>query len=114
METDPWGVADQPRFINAVTEVQTSLSPRPLLDELKRAELELGRQRRSRWGPREIDLDILLYNQTIIDTPELTIPHGQLTNRRFVLVQLVELDDRLIDPRCGKSLCRILRELDRT
>jgi 2-amino-4-hydroxy-6-hydroxymethyldihydropteridine diphosphokinase len=91
-ETEPWGYADQPRFLNAVAELETSLGPRPLLEQLLAVERELGRERTGRrWGPRTIDLDLLLYGDLAVDEPELTVPHPRLAERLFVLEPLAEL-----------------------
>lgn len=91
-ETSPWGVADQPRFLNQVIEAQTTLSPREVLERCHAVEARLGRERSSRWGPRTIDVDILLYGTWVVSEPDLTIPHPQLAHRAFVLVPLAELD----------------------
>lgn len=90
--TKPWGVTDQPDFINAAVLLETSRTPRELLRELKELEKQLGRVPGARWGPRIIDLDILAYDDVTIDEPELTLPHAQLRNRAFVLVPLAEID----------------------
>jgi 2-amino-4-hydroxy-6-hydroxymethyldihydropteridine diphosphokinase len=91
-ETEPWGYADQPHFLNAVAELETSLGPRPLLERLLEVERELGRERTGRrWGPRTIDLDLLLYGDLAVDEPELTVPHPRLPERLFVLEPLAEL-----------------------
>jgi len=107
VETEPWGVADQPAFLNAVAEVQTTLDPKELLQSLKRMERELGRTPGRRWGPREIDLDILLFRNSVIDDSSLVIPHPELTTRPFVLSQLIELDEHLVHPRLGRLLTSI-------
>ena len=91
-ETDPVGIRDQPRFLNQVLEVETSLEPRPLLDAVKAVEQQLGRVTRERWGPREIDIDILRYDGRTVDEPGLHIPHPELQNRPFLLDLLQELD----------------------
>ena len=93
-ETEPVGVRDQPRFLNQVLEVETSLEPRPLLDAVKNLELQLGRTARQRWGPREIDIDILRYDGGIVDEPGLHIPHAELQNRPFLLELLEDLETR--------------------
>jgi 2-amino-4-hydroxy-6-hydroxymethyldihydropteridine diphosphokinase len=93
-ETDPVGVRDQPRFLNQVLEVETSLEPRPLLEAVKTIEQELGRTTRERWGPREIDIDILRYDGRVVDEPGLNIPHAELHNRPFLLDLLEELQTR--------------------
>jgi 2-amino-4-hydroxy-6-hydroxymethyldihydropteridine diphosphokinase len=91
-ETEPWGLEDQPRFLNAVAEVETSLTPRHLLDRLLQVERELGRERTGpRWGPRAIDLDLLLYGEQAVDEPGLLVPHPRLAERLFVLEPLAEL-----------------------
>jgi len=104
IETAPWGVEDQPAFLNAVAELQTTLDPRELLQTLKRMERELGRTPGPRWGPREIDLDILLFGEAVIDDSSLIIPHPGLTERPFVLEQLLSLDASLVHPRSGRLL----------
>ena len=91
-ETEPIGIRDQPQFLNQVLEVETSLEPRPLLDALKRIEHELGRTARERWGPREIDIDILRYDGRVVDEPGLHIPHAELQNRPFLLDLLQDID----------------------
>jgi 2-amino-4-hydroxy-6-hydroxymethyldihydropteridine diphosphokinase len=93
-ETDPVGVEDQPRFLNQVLEVETSLEPRPLLDAVKNIERHLGRAARDRWGPREIDIDILRYDGRTVDEPGLHIPHAELQNRPFLLELLEDIQAR--------------------
>jgi len=93
-ETEPIGVEDQPRFLNQVLEVETSLEPRPLLDTVKDIERQLGRTTRQRWGPREIDIDILRYDGRSVDEPGLHIPHAELQNRPFLLELLEDLKVR--------------------
>jgi 2-amino-4-hydroxy-6-hydroxymethyldihydropteridine diphosphokinase len=93
-ETEPIGVEDQPRFLNQVLEVETSLEPRPLLDTVKRIERQLGRSPGERWGPREIDIDILRYDARSVDEPGLHIPHAELQNRPFLHELLEDLKAR--------------------
>jgi 2-amino-4-hydroxy-6-hydroxymethyldihydropteridine diphosphokinase len=102
-ETDPVGVTDQPKFLNAVAELETDLPARELLERLLEIERRLGRDRSSeqRWGPRTIDLDLLLYGQETIDEPGLSVPHPRLAERRFVLEPLCELAPDLILPNGG-------------
>ena len=102
-ETEPWGYADQPLFLNAVAEVETELGPQALLDELLDVERRLGRERADgpRYGPRTIDLDLLLYGDEVIDEPGLTVPHPHLHERRFVLEPLAELAAELAVPGRG-------------
>lgn len=92
IETEPWGYENQPRFLNAVAEIETRLPPRALLDELLDVESKLGRERvGQQWGPRTIDLDLLLFGDESIDEPGLVVPHPHLTERLFVLEPLAEL-----------------------
>jgi 2-amino-4-hydroxy-6-hydroxymethyldihydropteridine diphosphokinase len=91
-ETEPWGLEEQPPYLNAVAELETSLGPRRLLDRLLDVERQLGRERAGpRWGPRTIDLDLLLYGEQVIDESGLRVPHPYLLERRFVLEPLAEL-----------------------
>lgn len=90
-ETEPVGVQEQPWFLNLVLAGQTSLTPLGLLDTLQAIERRMGRVRTVRWGPRVIDIDILLYGQVILESARLTIPHPQMADRAFVLVPLVEI-----------------------
>ena len=111
-ETEPWGYVDQPRFLNAVAELETILSPRALLDRLLEVERELGRTRDGpRFGPRTIDLDLLLYSSETVDEPGLRVPHPRLHERRFVLEPLAELDPSLEVPGRG-SVAALLAALD--
>ena len=93
-DTEPIGVEDQPRFLNQVLEVETSLEPRPLLETVKTIERQLGRTARQRWGPREIDIDILRYDGRTVDEPGLHLPHAELQNRPFLLELLKDLETR--------------------
>ena len=102
VETDPWGIEEQPRFLNAAARVETTLSPRELLDALLAVELALGRTREGpRFGPRTIDLDLLLYGDELVDEPGLTVPHPRLHERAFALEPLRELDPGLEVPGQG-------------
>jgi 2-amino-4-hydroxy-6-hydroxymethyldihydropteridine diphosphokinase len=92
--SEPWGVPDQPPFVNAAVLLETPLEPRALLDQLRKIERRLGRTPGERWGPRAIDLDLLLYDDLEIDSPELRVPHKHLRERAFVLVPLAQLDER--------------------
>ncbi len=109
-ETDPVG-PPQDAFLNAVASLETALRPHDLLAALKRIEAELGRIPRERWGPREIDLDLLLYGDETIDEPGLSVPHPEMTKRGFVLVPLVEVapDARLPN---GQILVGALHSVD--
>jgi 2-amino-4-hydroxy-6-hydroxymethyldihydropteridine diphosphokinase len=98
-ETDPVGYVDQPRFLNAVAALDTDLAPRKLLDRLLAVERALGRKRTGpRFGPRTIDLDLLVYGDETVDEPGLTVPHPRLAERRFVLEPLAELAPDLVLP----------------
>lgn len=96
--TAPLGVEDQPEFFNSVVEVRTALPPRELLARLLKTEASLGRVREKRWGPRLIDLDLLLYDDLQLATPELTLPHPRLTERAFVVVPLSQLVPEMLLP----------------
>ena len=102
VETEPWGLAEQPMFLNAVAEIDTPLTARQLLVHLLDVERRLGRERVGpRWGPRTIDLDLLLYGDATIDEPGLQVPHPRLAERRFVLAPLAELAPELEVPALG-------------
>jgi len=90
----PWGGLEQPDFLNVCVQIETSLAPHDLLAACKRIEKALGRQVRERWGPREIDIDILMMQGVDIDTPTLTVPHARLAQRRFVLDPLSDIAPR--------------------
>jgi 2-amino-4-hydroxy-6-hydroxymethyldihydropteridine diphosphokinase len=90
-ESAPWGPVEQPPYLNAAAELETTLEPHALLAELLAVEAELGRVRDVRWGPRTCDLDLLLYGERTIDTDDLQVPHPRLSERRFVLDPLLEL-----------------------
>jgi 2-amino-4-hydroxy-6-hydroxymethyldihydropteridine diphosphokinase len=113
-ETPPWGVTDQPAFLNQVVHTQTGLAPRRLLDLLKRLESELGRVPGVRYGPRQIDLDILFYGDQTLDEPGLTIPHPRLHERAFVLVPLADLAPNLRHPVTGETVVEMLGKVDRS
>jgi 2-amino-4-hydroxy-6-hydroxymethyldihydropteridine diphosphokinase len=96
--TEPVGVTDQPSFLNIALAAETERTPRDLLDQVKRIEAEVGRRPTYRWGPRVIDIDIILYDELVLDTPELVIPHPEMANRAFVLVPLAEIAPHVIHP----------------
>jgi len=109
-EAPPWGVIDQPPYLNQVLEGRTTLSPRQLLHRCQDVETRLGRVRSTRWGPRTIDVDIVLYGALQIDAPDLTIPHPRMAHRAFVLVPLAELDAALRVPG-GDTVGALLKAL---
>ncbi len=110
-ETEPWGVKDQPGFLNMVVEAETDLTPEGLLAVMKAIEGALGRRRTSRWGPREIDLDILLYDERIVDEPHLKIPHPHMHERGFVLEPLSEIAPELMHPLLKKRVRELLSRI---
>ncbi len=109
-KTAAWGKTDQDDFLNQVLEVQTSFSPEELMDSLLEIEMELGRKRLEKYGPRIIDLDILFYDDLVLNSERLTIPHPQIQFRRFVLQPLFELEPGLIHPVIKKSMGVLLKE----
>lgn len=111
-ETKPWGLEEQPNFINMAIEVETVLSPNELLGMLKKVEEELGRQETVRWGPRIIDLDILFYDDAIIDMHYLRIPHPLLHKRDFVLLPMLEIAPEKIHPVLKKDIRQLKEELN--
>ena len=106
-ETAAWGVTDQPDFLNQVIRVDTPLSPQQLLDKLLQIETDMGRQRLQKWGPRTIDLDILFYEDRIVESSALHLPHPQLDRRAFVLIPMADLAPNFRHP----VLQRTIREL---
>jgi dihydropteroate synthase len=110
-DTAPIGVTEQPRFLNQVLEVETSLPPPGLLAAIKQLETNIGRVARMRWGPREIDIDILLYGSDVVHEGALQIPHPELPNRRFLLELLAELDPQLIHPVTGETVGAMLQRV---
>ncbi len=111
-ETPPWGVTDQPDFLNMVIQGETSLSPRKLLAHLKHLESALGRLPSVRYGPRLIDIDLLFYAERILETPELILPHPRLHERAFVLVPLADLAPDFVHPVLGKTVRELLAGVD--
>lgn len=110
-ETDPVGYKDQGLFLNMVMKIRTAFSAYDLLEVCLRTELELGRKREIKWGPRTIDLDILLYNQENIETENLYIPHPRMLEREFVLIPLLEIDRDVIIPGAVRPLGHYLNQL---
>jgi 2-amino-4-hydroxy-6-hydroxymethyldihydropteridine diphosphokinase len=110
-ETEPWGVKNQPGFINAAVEIETDKGPQALLDALKKIEKTMGRTETRRWGPRVIDLDILFYDDLVIDTPDLKIPHPHLHERDFVLWPLSDIAPDKLHPVLRKTVKELLAEV---
>jgi 2-amino-4-hydroxy-6-hydroxymethyldihydropteridine diphosphokinase len=110
-ETDPWGDKNQPKFLNMAIEIETELKPRDLLGILAGIEKELGRKKSHKWGPRIIDLDILLYNSIIIDQDDLKIPHPFMHKRDFVLKPLYEIAPDVKHPVLNLSTGELLQKL---
>lgn len=113
-DTAPVGPEDQRRFLNAVVELRTELAPEALLGHLLGIEDRCGRMRRSKWGPRTLDLDLLVYGEREMDTDELTVPHPRMTERAFVLVPFAELAADLAVPGTGKTVSALLDALGDT
>jgi len=111
-DTEPTGDVDQPNFLNAVAQLDTELTARQLLWNLLLIEKRLGRVRTQKWGPRTIDLDLLLFGSQVVEEDDLSVPHPELTRRSFVLVPLVELDPLLVHPVTGETLLDLLSRLN--
>lgn len=112
-ETEPVSFSDQPWFLNRVLQIETTLDPHALLDAVQQVEAALGRTREVRWGPRTIDIDLLLYNGEVVASERLRIPHSELSRRRFVLMPLAEIDPQMRLPD-GRAIADLLRALGDT
>lgn len=111
-ETEPWGLKEQPNFLNQVVRVKTRLTPLELLTALKNIERRIGRKKSVQYGPRVIDVDILFYDDLIMKTEPLTIPHPFLTQRAFVLVPLNEIAPNHLHPVEGKKIRELYNKID--
>ncbi|MET3557236.1 2-amino-4-hydroxy-6-hydroxymethyldihydropteridine diphosphokinase [Streptococcus rupicaprae] len=111
-ETSAWGKTDQADFLNLCLSVDTGLSPQDLLRHTQALELSLGRERHEHWGPRTVDIDILLYGHEVIREPHLTIPHPLMQERAFVLVPLADIAPSFQHPIFMKSIAELLEEVD--
>lgn len=110
-ETAPWGVIDQPAYLNQVLRVETALAPEAVLAQTQAIEAQLGRVRLEKWGSRIIDIDLLYYDQLVWQTASLTLPHPLLHERRFTLVPLAELAPDMVHPVFRKTTQQLLSEL---
>lgn len=108
-ETEPWGLTNQPQYLNQVLRGRTGLSPQRLLAHAKQIERSLGREPAERFGPRVIDIDLLLYAHRVIETKALTVPHPRLAERAFMLLPLAELAPKLVHPGLGRTIADLAR-----
>jgi 2-amino-4-hydroxy-6-hydroxymethyldihydropteridine diphosphokinase len=110
-ETEPVEFTEQPWFLNCAVEVETALPPEEFMRELLRIEAEMGRRRTQKKGPRSIDIDILLFGNEVVSSPDLTIPHPAMHQRRFVLEPVAEIAPQARHPILKKTIRRLLQEL---
>jgi 2-amino-4-hydroxy-6-hydroxymethyldihydropteridine diphosphokinase len=109
-ETAPWGITNQPAFLNQALQVETSLKPAPLMEVLLTIENEMGRKRGEKYGPRTIDIDQLFYEDLIIQNINLVIPHPEIQHRRFVLVPLCEIAPHFVHPLFKRNMLELLND----
>lgn len=107
-ETKPWGVTDQPDFLNLAVSIHTNLKPLEILEQTQSIENQLGRVRKEKWGARLIDVDIMFYGDEIIEEPNLKIPHPLMQERDFALIPLVEIAPNFVHPVLGKTVSELL------
>lgn len=112
-QTPPWGLTDQPDFLNLCLQATTNLTPHQLLHFNQQVEIQIGRVKEIRWGPRLIDIDILFYDALILQEEQLTIPHPHIAQRAFVLVPLADVAPGLIHPQTGKTVRQMLAAVNR-
>ena len=106
-ETEPIGIKDQPPFLNMAVEIETALAPLELLKTVKSIEKQLGRKKTIHWGPREIDIDIILWGQEVFNSERLTLPHKEFRDRAFVLVPMAEIAPDAVDPITGETIAAL-------
>lgn len=111
ISTEPYGVTDQPKFLNAVIKVSTVLEPLALLKTILGIENKMGRVRKRHWGERNIDLDLILYEDVVMTTEELKLPHPDMQNRDFVLIPMAQIAPDVIHPVLGKSIAELKKNL---
>lgn len=111
IETAPWGKTDQPAFLNQVLKIKTRLPPLFLMEQLLDIEKDMGRNRNEKWGPRIIDIDILFFDNRIINQEHLRVPHPHLHEREFVLKPMVEIAPDFVHPILQKTMSELLQEL---
>jgi 2-amino-4-hydroxy-6-hydroxymethyldihydropteridine diphosphokinase len=107
-ETEPWGIKEQGEFLNCVIKIKTDFSPLELLKEIKEIEAEIGRSKKEHWGEREIDIDVLFYDDLIYSDEEISIPHMEIQNRRFVLVPMCEIAPDFVHPAFDIKMIELL------
>ena len=110
-ETSPWGFTDQPRFLNMCLCAETELTSEEMIKTIKNLEIKLGRRQSIKWGPREIDIDIIAIGEMVIETPDLSVPHPHMHERTFVLIPLKEIAPQFRHPVTGKTLDEMILEL---
>ncbi len=111
-ETPPWGIENQPEFLNMAAKCETAFEPEPLLKRLKQLEVQLGREQSFRWGPRLIDIDILFYDDLLLESESLTIPHPRLHERAFVLMPLADIAPDFVHPVLKETIKELLTSVD--